>query len=125
MKALKWILISLAVLIALVIIFYAEENWRGKFTWEQYKHQLEAQGERLDWKDFIPSPVPNDQNFALTPIVASSYEGILDKNGHAIHPQNKNVVRWLDMTIYSGEPMNQCSIGRRKAAIGRWAKRPI
>ncbi len=116
MKALKWIGIVIASLIILVLIFYAEEDWRGKRAWEQCKGQLEAQGEKLDWKDFIPPPVPNDQNFALTPIVASCYEGILDKNGQAIHPQNKDVVRRLDMTIYDGEPMLDWS-----TKCGNWA----
>jgi len=62
-KALKWISISLAGLIALILIFYAEEDWRGKRAWENCKRELEAKGEILDWNKFIPPPVPDDQNF--------------------------------------------------------------
>ncbi len=67
MKALKWIGIAIASLIAclivLVLIFYAEEDWRGKRAWEHCKHQLEAQGVVLDWSKYTPPSVPDDQNF--------------------------------------------------------------
>jgi hypothetical protein len=41
--------------------------------------------------------VPDDQNFALTPVVASSYETYFDKNGHEVKPRNTNVVDRLSM----------------------------
>lgn len=53
-------LIGLAVLVSL---FYAEEDWRGKHAWENYKHELEVKGEVLDWNAYITAPVPDDQNF--------------------------------------------------------------
>ena len=67
MKALKWILISLAGLVVLISIFYAEENWRGKRAWENCKHELEAKGETLDWNAYIPPDVPDYQNFFKAP----------------------------------------------------------
>jgi hypothetical protein len=48
----------------------------------------------------IPPTVPDDENFALTPIVASCYSYILDKNGHRIQPQLTNVVNRMKMSIY-------------------------
>jgi hypothetical protein len=59
------ILISLAMLATLVALFYLEEDWRGKRAWENCKRELEAKGAVLDWDKFIPSPVPNDQNFFM------------------------------------------------------------
>jgi hypothetical protein len=64
------ILVILVGLVLLVAIFYAEENWRGKRAWEQCKQELEAKGENLEWDDYIPPPVPDDQNFFKAPKMA-------------------------------------------------------
>jgi tetratricopeptide (TPR) repeat protein len=88
-------LFGLACLATLIALFYAEEDWRGKHDWEKFKREWEAKGEHFDYASVIPPPVPDDQNFALTPIVASCYEYILDKNGHKLEKQNTNVVNRL------------------------------
>jgi hypothetical protein len=64
----KRFLFGLACFASLVALFYTEENWRGKRDWEKYKREWEARGEKFDLKDFVPPPVPDDQNFALAPI---------------------------------------------------------
>jgi len=56
-------LTGLAILATLAAIFYTEEDWRGKRAWENCKRDLEAKGEDLNWSDYIPAPVPDDQNF--------------------------------------------------------------
>ncbi len=58
----------LASLVTLVVLFYSVENWRGQRAWEKYKKELEAKGEKLDLAAFIPPPVPDEQNFAMTPL---------------------------------------------------------
>ncbi|HTY88460.1 MAG TPA: hypothetical protein VMB80_13410 [Candidatus Acidoferrum sp.] len=90
---------ALAVLLGLAAILYVEENWRGKRAWNAYRHELEARGEHLDFDYYIPAPVPDDQNFALTPIVASCYSQYLDRNGHRIEPPDTNVADRLKMDI--------------------------
>ncbi len=67
-RSLRRILIALAVLATLIAVFYAEEDWRGKRAWENYKHQWEAKGEKFDWQAFVPPPVPDDKNFFCAPI---------------------------------------------------------
>jgi hypothetical protein len=57
-------------LVVLIALFYAEEDWRGKRAWENCKRELEARGEVLDWKAYIPPPVPDDQNFFKAPNMA-------------------------------------------------------
>lgn len=59
----------LGCLAVVVILFYAEENWRGKHAWERYKNMLEAKGEPLILAALAPPPVPDDQNFAMTPLL--------------------------------------------------------
>jgi len=96
---LRWTLRVLAVLLLLVILFYAEEDWRCKHAWDQYRREWEAKGEQFDFASFIPPAVPDDQNFAFTPIVASCYGRYLDKNGHRLQPENTNVVNRLEMKV--------------------------
>ena len=66
----------------LVLAFYAEENWRGNRAWEKCKHEMEANGEKFDLIAFAPSPVPDEQNFAMAPIVVSSYAGRLHSDAN-------------------------------------------
>jgi hypothetical protein len=93
------ILVILAGVILLVALLYLEEDWRGIRAWKNYKHEWEAKGEHFDFASFIPQPVSDDQNFALTPIVASCYGSVLDKNGHRIRPPKTNVVNRLEMSV--------------------------
>jgi hypothetical protein len=90
---------GLACLATLIALFYAEEDWRGWHAWNQFKHEWEAKGEKFDFTDFVPAPVPDDQNFAFAPVVASSYAMMLDKTGHEIYPRNTNVVDRLQLDL--------------------------
>ena len=69
-RILRWGLIALAGLITLVALLWAEENWRGKRAWQNYKREWEAKGEKFDLQAFVPPPVPDDKNFAMTPFLA-------------------------------------------------------
>jgi hypothetical protein len=79
-RFLKWLfswrtarraLIGVAVLVTLYALFCTEENVRGKRAWDKCRRELEARGEQLDLKTFIPQPVPDEQNFAATPFIKS------------------------------------------------------
>jgi tetratricopeptide (TPR) repeat protein len=115
----KWIgrsvVFVLASLVTLIALFYAEEDWRGWHAWNKFKHTWEAKGERFDRTSAIPPAVPDDQNFALTPIVASSYNSMLDKNGHEIVPRNTNVVNRLKMAVAHNDDTV-------KDGVGNWQK---
>jgi hypothetical protein len=94
-----------------IALFYAEEDWRGWHAWQKYKHEWEAKGEHFDCASIIPPCVPEDQNFALTPIVFTSYGSMLTRDGKMI-PQDKrdkNFVVRLQMPVvadYSDWPSN-------------------
>src|SRR2546426_175278 len=66
-RTLRRALLTLAGLFTLVALVFAEENWRGKRAWEKFKREWEAKGERFDLAAFLPKPVPDDQNFVMTP----------------------------------------------------------
>ncbi len=70
-RVIRKMLIGLAWLVTLVVLFYAEEDWRGWHEWNNYRQQLEAGGAQLDLRAFIPKPVPDDQNFAAIPLIES------------------------------------------------------
>lgn len=62
--------VAVAVLLCLLSAPFAIpsfENWRARCAWEDYKRQLEAQGEHLDVDAFFPTPVPDAQNFTQSP----------------------------------------------------------
>lgn len=61
---------TLAVLITLVAAVVVFENWRGHRAWQQYRAEQEAKGEVFDWRQLVPPPVPDEQNFAQTPLLA-------------------------------------------------------
>src|SRR6266481_36029 len=67
-------LFVIACLITMIAFLYVEENWRGKHAWENYKREWEAKGEKFDLASFVPPPVPDDENFAMTPFLAPLFD---------------------------------------------------
>ncbi len=70
-RTMRRCLFVLVCLLTLIALFYAGENWRGARRWNKYRRELEARGVQLDYRVFIPKPVPDGQNFAATPFVRS------------------------------------------------------
>src|SRR5438309_1407385 len=58
---------ALACLCTFVALLYTEENWRGKQAWEKCRRDLQAKGAKLDWENYIPPPVPDEQNIFKAP----------------------------------------------------------
>lgn len=69
-RKLRRVLIVSSVCLVLIALFYAEEDWRGKRAWEQCKRSLQTQGIALNWTNYIPAPVPPDQNIFGVPEMA-------------------------------------------------------
>jgi hypothetical protein len=74
-RALRFGVIALGALLVLIAIFYLEENGRGKSAWNTSKNDLIAQHEVLDWSAYIPSPLPDEQNFFKAPKMAEWFVG--------------------------------------------------
>ncbi|HXE42307.1 MAG TPA: hypothetical protein VN516_04715, partial [Candidatus Baltobacteraceae bacterium] len=66
-KILRRSLFTILALILLAVIFYTEENARGKHAWNKAKQRFEARGASMDWSKYIPPAVPDDQNFFKAP----------------------------------------------------------
>jgi hypothetical protein len=56
--------------VLVVGLFFAEENWRGQWAWNRYKQAMAARGEPLERSAIVPPKVPDDKNFAMTPLLA-------------------------------------------------------
>ncbi len=77
----RWLkrgLFAMVVLITLLAAVVVFENWRGRRAWANYRAELEAKGEVLDWRKLVPQNIPDEQNFAKTPLLAPLTEFQLD-----------------------------------------------
>lgn len=121
-RNLKRVLPAGAGLIALIALFYAEEDWRGWHAWNQFKSAWETKGEQFHLASVVPPAVPDDQNFALTPIAFTSYGQILTREGKLIPPEKRDehfVVRMrMPLTLDSLTPAN-CAGDRVKGTFTR------
>src|ERR1035438_7802187 len=95
-RHIKRSLFVLACFATLVALFYAEEDWRGWHAWNQFKHQWEAKGEKFDWQSVVPPPVPDDQNFACSPVWIAEVKYNFQSNP-------KRAEAWYGDRIYSEE----------------------
>ena len=94
---------SVAALATAVSLFYAEENWRGERAWAAHLKAMAALGESLDLEALAPAPVPDDQNFAKTPVLeALAYQ----PKSSVVEP----IAKLRDMGLASG-PMFPWSRG--------------
>ncbi len=68
------LLFAAACIATFIVLLVIEENWRGKRDWQAYVREHEARGEHLDMAPLIPPPVPDGQNFAMTPLLAPIFQ---------------------------------------------------
>ena len=125
----KRFLFGVACFVTLAALFYAEEDWRGKHDWEKFKHEWEARGVQFGPASVIPPAVPDDQNFAMTPVF-DAVDKLMNQKWRTQHRNphmgkdgdqmewDTNVVNRLDMAISeNGEnPTN---------GIGNWQKATV
>jgi hypothetical protein len=71
LQRLLFFVVAFATIYALASGIY---SWRARRAWTHYKNELAAQGDPIDWKRLIPPPVPDDQNFAMTPFLAPLFD---------------------------------------------------
>jgi hypothetical protein len=54
-------------IVCLIVLFYAEENWRGKRAWGQCKWELGAQGAVMERTALVPTSIPDNLNVLKAP----------------------------------------------------------
>ncbi len=114
----RWLKRTLKVvgsLVLLILFFYAEEDIRGRLAWEHFKATWTARGEKFTLAEIAPPPVPDEGNFALAPVVASSYQLVTNQFGHRVAgPQASDTENRLRLPVdFNGDGPN---------GIGSWQK---
>lgn len=91
-KLLRWGSLSVASLITLLVLVLAVDSWRGQRAWQKYRTEMEAKGVIFDLKGMIPPPVPDDDNFAMTPLLRPA----LDMHPTEVPDGKGGMTRWKD-----------------------------
>ena len=123
----KRTLFGLACFVTLIALFYAEEDWRGWHTWDQFKQEWAAKGYHFDMASVTPAPVPADQNFALTPLLYTSYGYILTRDGKRIPSEQRdtNFVQRINMPLSIDNEPTDAAGDRNKGTFSQlegWQK---
>ena len=97
-------LFCLAALVTLIGLGYAVENWRARRAWNAYRQGMAAQGEFLELDHFIPTPVPENQNFALTPMLKPLLDYEVDGSGRTLNWRDTNAYQRVWNVSLTGRP---------------------
>ncbi len=81
-KILSRLSVAVFIVAALIVLSYAEEYWRGRQGWRAYRATMSSQGMPVEWEAYIPPPVPDDQNFAMTPFLTPLYDFVPGTQTH-------------------------------------------
>ncbi|MBM3847507.1 MAG: hypothetical protein FJ405_14645, partial [Verrucomicrobia bacterium] len=73
-RVLRGLLFCVCLAASLLALFFAVENWRGRKAWQEYRKEATARGVVLDYKDLIPPPIPDADNFAMTPFFTALFD---------------------------------------------------
>lgn len=102
------------IVLAVVLVLAGEnfERWRGQRDWEKCRADLIAKGEKLDWNDFVPPPVPDDKNLAMTPLVRPLFDYVREPGTGNYTLRNPAMPLCKVTCIIPGTPIPDTKIGR-------------
>lgn len=95
----------------LVALFHAEEYCRGRWAWHRYSKELLAQGVALHPAQLAPPPVPDEQNFAMTPCLAPLYDFLPGTQTYRDPATAKNCMRLPALPPRDREPAGDWTRG--------------
>ena len=105
-RNLRRFLFVVACFVTLVALFYAEENWRGRDAWQQYRRAWEAKGEKFELAALTPAPVPDDKNFALTPLLKPMLD-FTRESGTIVWQDTNGLARLEKLSAYNQPQPNE------------------
>ena len=115
-RLLQFLAVGAFTLIALLLAVAVYVNWRGEREWAQFRSEWEAKGEKFDFTDFIPAAVPDDQNFAATPLLA----GLLDYTRVPGQPVRWNNQPSMDRAAAVGAILQNKGSRKKVPSAGQW-----
>jgi hypothetical protein len=114
-QLLKFASLGFSALLLLALAAWVFENWRGARAWDAFRAEWESKGERFDIAASKPPPVPDEQNFALTPLLAP----MLDYHRPAGRPVQWRDSVGKDLAQALGQPFKN-SGGAKVPPLGQW-----
>jgi hypothetical protein len=103
-------LLAVAMLATLIVSFYLEELWRGEHDWADAKSAFEAQGGTLDPQKLAPPPVPDEENFAMTPLLNPP-------QGTPVPPNKWGRLAW---PVAAGQDPDDSDFSWNTSSYGNW-----
>jgi hypothetical protein len=94
--------LGLAWLITLAAAFVTGVNVHGQRLWRVYQRQALARGDRLDVASLAPRAVPEEQNFAMTPLLAPLFEYQVQRGLGGVWRNSNAVNRLAHLNIAGG-----------------------
>lgn len=113
-RFLRFLVLSFAGLVTLLFLFHAEENWRGKRAWENYRKEQEAKGVSFDFNSVVPPSIPDERNFAMTPLLKPLYEF----NPPGVQPRFKDTNALERIPDFFPQPWDHTAIDL--PSLGAW-----
>ncbi len=110
-RALRFYAWLVAGVISVIVLFYAEEGWRGKRAWAALQRKAATRGESLALSSVIPPPVPDEDNFALAPEMSRLFDYAEWEPGKTQTMSYDNAV---NLSFYYGAGRRNCP------ATGNW-----
>jgi tetratricopeptide (TPR) repeat protein len=122
-KALIGSVWTLGIVAVLLLLFYAEEDWRGAHDWTVCQKELAAKGESLDLRQLVPPGRPED-DLSKVPIFAEDYEmsRVYQTTGH--YPKKGPRISMIDINLGSRVPTPRLSSQPERWSIdlAEWQK---
>lgn len=96
------------------------ENVRGALAWREARAELVAKGERLSFRELLPTPVPADQNFASLPLFANVLDYTQPKHGPVVW-RDTNAQKRLQVLNLPDNLLPNRKSGGGPIALADWA----
>src|SRR5436190_36188 len=116
-RTVRWIapLVVVGGVLLLLALVYLEENWRADFVWRRAKKELEAKGEILDWKHYVPAPPPDDRNMMKVPGMTETFVkgrtgGLMITTSPQQRLSSSNHVRYGEIEVVGDERRAMASL---------------
>ena len=121
----KWVrrgFVGLLCFVTLIALFYAIEDYRGAKAWESVKSDLEARGENLDFNALIPPSIPDEENFAATPLLAALFDYTREPdNIRYYQPGSRNNIHYRQMEVLEKlKSIQRMTDAARSPSEGDW-----
>jgi hypothetical protein len=119
-----------------VPLFYAEENWRGRWAWERYKLEQKSKGVALDWPSKLPPSIPDDENFYQAPGMAEWFvkpaTGVattwINPSAALVLPLNRYAKVMVEISRFQAngepDPINADAVLEYDPPVVRWRRAP-